>query len=129
MARRQDNVRLPTGLGEYETGCHTAHGNEIALYVQTTRELYEKREQMFGGVMAAKQKWAGRTEFNIPLRLDMPGRRLFTEAVCWYNREILRNRSSLDVGELERQDFVAWLAREFDGYRIDAEIQERIRAA
>ena len=127
MAKHQ--VRLPEGLGEFETGCHTAHGNEVALFVQTTRELHERRRRAFAELLAAKRRWNGHSEFNVPLRLDRPGRQLFDDAVGEYNWKILRNKSALDVGELERQDFVAWLAREFDDYRIDVEIDERNRAA
>ena len=122
---RKNTVTLPAGMGDFETGCHTAHGNEIALYVQTTRELYMRREQILADTLAGKKKWDGLSEFNVLLRLDRPGRQLFAEAVSWYNREIWKNKTSLDVGELERQDFVAWLAREFDGFVIEDEIDRK----
>jgi hypothetical protein len=117
---------LPEGLGDFETGCHTEGGNELALYVQTTRPLHEQRERMFSEILAAKRKWKGMSEFNVALRLDNPGRILYKDAVAAYKREIRRN-----IGEsaVTQEDFLRWLAREYDYWRIDVEIEERDKVA
>ena len=134
------------GIGEHETGCHTESANEIALYVQTTRDLYDRRERVFADLLKQKKSWKGMSEFNVLVRLDVVGRALFRDAVASYEDEILnRGRKRRDeegnrvpritftdgnlesVGGLERtrQDFILWLAREFEGYIIDKGIEER----
>ncbi len=117
---------LPEGLGDFETGCHTAEGNDLALYVQTTRPLHEKRERIFAEVLDAKRRWTGMSEFNAALRLDNPGRQLYKTAVAAYRAEI-----GQDIGgsAVTQEDFLQWLAFEYDCYRIDAEVEERTRVA
>lgn len=138
MARKEQAL-VPAGVGEFETGCHTAHGNEMALYVQTTRELHARREAIFKQVRAAKLKWAGGSEFNVLLRLDGPGRELFDAALTDYDWKVLRGKSRLDVSGTAHDgsggivnvkgDFIAWLYREYKDWTIDREVEERSRAA
>jgi hypothetical protein len=117
---------LPSGLGDFETGCHTEEGNELALYVQTTRSLHEARAKIFSETLAAKRKWTGLSEFNAALRLENPGQQLYKTAVASYKAEIGR-----DIGgsAVTREDFLRWLAFEYDCYRIDAEIEDRSKVA
>ena len=127
MARK--NMTVPIEVGEYETGCHTHMGNDLALYVQTTRNLHERREKVFAEIMRQKQAWKGASEFNVLLRMDKPGRELFRTAVESYHREILEYQSSPDMSETVQlagggvagvaEDFVGWLFREFANWSID----------
>lgn len=117
---------LPPGPGDFETGCHTEEGNELALYVQTTRSLHEVRARIFAETLAAKRTWTGLSEFNAALRLENPGRHLYGTAVAAYRAEIGR-----DIGgsAVTREDFLRWLAFEYDCWRIDVEVEERARVA
>jgi len=108
----------------------------MALYVQTTRDLHQRRERVFAEIRAAKKRWSQKghaTEFNCLLRLDKPGRKLLKEAEERSRREFSARRgydkTGVDLGLTApvdatsavdgRQDFVYWLAREFEGYLID----------
>ena len=117
---------LPPGSGDFETGCHTAEGNELALYVQTTRPLHEMRERIFSSTLEAKRKWTGMSEFNAALRLETPGKQLYKTAVGAYKAEI-----GVDLGgsAITQEDFLRWLAFEYDSWRIDVEVEERARVA
>lgn len=111
-----------SGIGHHENGCHTDEGCELALFAQTTRELHEHRQRIFDDLLNAKKRWKGMSEFNVLLRLDGPGRALAHQAERMYACEM---KSTIKLDERGLQDFVLWLARELDDYRIDKEIQGR----
>lgn len=123
-----DTANCLSGIGPHENGCHTDEGCELALYAQTTRSLHEHRQRIFDDILKAKRKWKGMSEFNALLQLDKRGRQLAHEAESMYAREILRGKSYLKLGERGLQDFVLWLAREFDDHVIDMEIKGRSAA-
>jgi len=119
------SLAIPTGIGETETGCHTTNGNDIALYVQMTTGLHEKRERVFRELLAQRRRWKGPSKFSVLMRLEKPGVGLFDEAVASYEREVLNRgkpesqRLRMNVDGSEAGDFVAWLAREFEDWAAD----------
>lgn len=115
------NMSIPQGLGSYETGCHTALGNDLALYAQTTSHLHEQREKLFISMLAQKLNWSGLSEFNVLFRLEKAGMSFLKIVVEHYEAEISPKRSHIKMGSCEAGDFIAWLAREFDAWEMDDE--------
>ena len=49
---------LPQGEGEFnDTGCHTPEGNNLCLYVDTTRQLFDQKVLVFNTILEQKKRW------------------------------------------------------------------------
>lgn len=125
---RNSRSRFNTGLlhqgdGEFnDTGCHTQEGNNLCLYVNTTKEFFDLKVIAFQNVQAQKKHWQGATEFSVPMRLQKPAEALFDASVKRYGLEMGEPIASCPE---MFEDFLLWLCRDFDDYLIEQEIIAR----
>ena len=112
---------LLSGMGEFETGCHTDHGNDIALYAQMTRHLHEDRQEVFAGLLQRKTQWNKAFPFDAESAMRNDAKRMFAETVKAYRSEIGENFS---VNATTLQDFTLWICREFEQFEIENKIRK-----
>ena len=110
-----------SGIGEFETGCHTEHGNELALFAQTTRHLYDDRQEVFAATLTRKTQWNKAFPFDAEAALRPDSKRMFNETVKAYRSEIGENFS---VNATTLQDFTLWICREFEQFEIENKIRK-----
>ena len=109
------------GMGDFETGCHTDHGNDLALYAQTTRHLHEDRQEVFAGLLLRKTQWNKAFPFNAEAAMRNDAKRMFSETVKAYRSEIGQNFS---VSGTTQQDFSLWLCREFEQFETERQLRK-----
>jgi len=120
--KRFETGILPEGSGDFETGCHTSTGNDLCLYVQTTRDLYFRMERVFQQVLQAKKRWSGLSLFNPSFMIEKDAQSIYTDAVAMYAKDIGIHFKG-EPGTYE--DFYRWMLRGFDDFVIENEIQAR----
>lgn len=120
-------IEIPQEMGPHETGCHTDIGNDLVLYAQATRRLYEQREKLFINMLSRKLNWSGCSEFNVMMALEQEGTPLLKSTIKAYEEEVLNRgksyfqRTILKLNPQEAGDFIAWLVREFETWEMDKE--------
>lgn len=138
--------RVPTHVlyevGEYETGCFTHAGNDLALYTANTRKLYDGMQQLFVRARRGiKSSFSG--EPLIPPGPPEPGYRyditkntgllvptlvhdyfhratklLYRVAVSSYDQELA---DPLEKDADTYDDFVLWMIRQFENWISEPE--------
>jgi hypothetical protein len=134
-------VGCPADEGEFETGCHTAAGNELVLYIENTKVLNKRTHELFysmWGYFSTKRwcrRWGGDEPLIQPegipddLRYDILKagprvptyvgtyswpivKRLYKEALVMYEKECGQSLPEIDDNTI--RDLQNYLLRRFN---------------
>lgn len=84
------DLATPMCEGPFETTCHTAAGNDITLFIQTTRELHKHREWLFNAVWKRSRRAYPALKERIPGTVfAFPGFMALNDVCDWMGRGAL----------------------------------------